>query len=726
MACGGSTRLIGNALTRGDILGCLWAVVIFTAVLLSPGYLVGWVTNLIGFRGRGAVEQLIWSVALSFAVVPLLAVMVAKYASMNALALMFFAGAVASIALNIWALRRDKARRFRWQRAVGMSIGLAWVLFVIAELVDVGVGNRLYLSVTIFDHALRAAFVDAVMRTGVPPVNPLYWPGHAAPMRYYYFWYVLTAAAARLAGVTARQAMIASAVWSGFGLAAVVALYCRHFLAPEPSSRGRRWPRIAVALALLAVTGLDLLPALAKAILRLPTDADMDWWSPDQVTSWMDSLLWVPHHIAGLICCLFGFLLVWMSKGSSRLQRAGCGVVAGIAFASAFGLSTWVAAAFAMVMTAWMLWVLAWEPESRTRVPVLLGAGLVAVLALTPYLAELRHAAPAAAPVSSSAAAPVPDQSIADNASHLLRFSVRHMIDPDSLLALPWFAHLAQSHPRLEDAIAGLVLLLPGYFVELGFFGLVLVVALRASGRMQLGEATRASLALAVAGLVVSTFLRSTVIANNDFGTRSILIAQFFLLLLAVSWCEGAFAATSRKLRTAMLAMAWIGVAGTVYQAAVLRFYLPVEERLGRPEVSGLAERAMALRRAFDAMDRTVPKDAVIQFNTAQPGDYFRYVQLMQARRQMATAVPGCATSFGGGESACPGVEAGIRRLFATRPAAISAVEARTVCGKLGVNYLIATRWDGVWAVGGDWVWALPAMIDTGDLRVLSCGSAAN
>ena len=76
---------------------------------------------------------------------------------------------------------------------------MAWILFVIIELVDVGVCGRLYFSVTVFDHALRTAFVDAVLRTGVPPANPLFWPGHAAPMRYYYFWYVLTAAAARLA-----------------------------------------------------------------------------------------------------------------------------------------------------------------------------------------------------------------------------------------------------------------------------------------------------------------------------------------------------------------------------------------------------------------------------------------------------------------------------------------------------------------------------------------------
>src|ERR1019366_1911706 len=178
-----------------------------------------------------------------------------------------------------------------------IAIAVVWAVFVIAELVDVGVGNHLYLSVTVFDHALRTSFVDAVMRTGVPPSNPLYWPGHAAPMRYYYFWYVLVATAAKLAGVTARQAMIASVAWAGFGLAATLELYCRNFLR-SGAERGTdtphlavpshpshetttRWmghpPRLAVALGLLAVTGLDILPVLVKALLHMPTDGDMEW-----------------------------------------------------------------------------------------------------------------------------------------------------------------------------------------------------------------------------------------------------------------------------------------------------------------------------------------------------------------------------------------------------------------------------------------------------------------
>ena len=692
--------MIAGSLTLGDIVGCLRGVLAFVPILLAPGYCLAWALDFLGFRGRPAGERLAWAIALSFGVVTIAAVMMGKYWSLAAfcsLCSLCMAGLLGIVAVELWQQPRGDQRT--WSRR-GVALAVAWVLFVAVELVDIAVGKRLYLSVTIFDHSMRTAFVDAVMRTGVPPTNPLYWPGHAVPMRYYYFWYVLTAAAARLGGITSRQAMIASTAWAGFGLVSILALYCRHFLGRRRSGEAGRWSRVTVALALLAVTGLDLLPAITKGILRLPMDADADWWSPDQVGSWMDALLWVPHHIAGLVCCLFGFLLVWMSKDFRGGQRGLCALVAGLSFASAFGLSTWVAVAFALVLLHWMAWVLWREPEFRSRLPVLLGAGLVSALALTTYVAELFREA-------------------SGGAAGFLKFGVRHMIDPDAMLAVPGFAQLAVRHPRIEDAIAGLILLLPGFFAELGFFGLVLVLALRAARRMQLDDAARTSLVLVCAGLIVATFLRSAVVQNNDFGIRSILVAQFFLLLLAVLWCEGAFGAPGRGLALAML---WLGVAGTVYQAVELRVYLPVQEWLGRPDQRGFAEQAMAWRNGFEALDRSVPRSAVVQFNPEQPSDYFRYAEILQAGRQMATAMPDCASAFGGDPASCPAVESGVRRLFSPGDAR-SAAEARGICSALGISYLIASRWDGVWLDSDGWVWTLPAVADTGDVRVVDCAA---
>jgi hypothetical protein len=781
MASGGLSDLLVSALTWGDILGCLRSVTAFAALLLAPGYCLAWACDLLGFRARAAGERMAWGVALSFGGMTIVSVLLGKYGSLTAvcwLAGICALGCVGIMAREAWSRRRGL--NFANKRGlIGAGIAAAWLLFAIFELVDIGVGSRLYFSVTVFDHALRTAFVDAVMRTGVPPANPLFWPGHAAPMRYYYFWYVLTAAAARLAGATARQAMIASVAWSGFGLAATLQLYCRNFLG-SVSQRGsdapqlaipshpshettQRWmrrpPRLALALGLLAVTGLDILPVLVKAMLRMKTDGDMEWWSAAQVSSWMDSLLWVPHHIAGLVCCLLGFLLVWMSKGTSRGRRALSGLIAGLAFASAFGLSTWIALAFAMVMFAWMLWALAWERGSRARVPVLLLAAVVASVALLPYLAELHGEASGTATVlANGLTSPDGRASVANDGSHLLRFGVRHVIPADSVQGIGWIARLAQTHPAEEDAVVGLVLLLPGYFVELGFYGLVLLAALWAMHRRRLDEAARTALLLAVTGLAVSTFLRSTIVENNDFAMRSILIAQFFLLLLAVMWWEGGFASTNRFLRGAMLAMAWIGLAGTVYQAVLLRVYLPVEERLGRAEVDGLAERAMAVRLGFDAMHRRVARNAVVQYDIAQPGEFFYLADVMQAGRQMASATPGCGAAFGGDAGACQGVEQGVARLFAadssrgplpaTSPelppgpsprgvsseqklqgpssgGARSASQARDQCARLGVDDLVATRWDAVWSDPRGWVWTLPAVADTGEVRVLACAAPA-
>jgi hypothetical protein len=38
----------------------------------------------------------------------------------------------------------------------------------------------------------------------------------------------------------------------------------------------------------------------------------IEWWNPEQVTAWFTAALWVPHHVAALIACLMGFLLLWV------------------------------------------------------------------------------------------------------------------------------------------------------------------------------------------------------------------------------------------------------------------------------------------------------------------------------------------------------------------------------------------------------------------------------
>ena len=620
----------------------------FAPVLAGPGYVVGWVTDILGFRQRPLGARLMWSVPLSFGVTTMLAVMVGKYGSLaTACWAIWGMGLLAAGMIAGDLLRGEQVRMNRWV----VAGGLLFTLLVVGELVDIGIGNKLYMSVTVLDQSLRTAFVDAVLRTGVPPGNPLYWTisvdgvGHAAPMRYYYFWYVVCALVAKVMGVSARAAMMASCVWSGFGLAAVVGLYCKHFLrAPNAGGSIRR--RTWITIALLAVTGMDILPVIAQYFQGKPTKPDMEWWSPEQVTSWLDSMLWVPHHLASLVCCVFGFLLVWMSWSRGWREKVLCGVLAGVGFAASFGLSTYVSVAFGMLMVAWLLLALGWK-EGRSRCPALLTAGLVAVLLLLPYLRELRAAGPNA-----------------EGKTTLFALSARRMIDADLLKDLPGFKQLRQRSVEAEEGTAVLLLMVPGYMAELGFFGLVLAVVMLRLGK-EGGDAERTAVHLVMSGLLVSSFVRSTVIGTNDFGMRSMLIPQFFLLLLGGLLMDGTIGVGRRGLKVGLGALIVLGLTGTVYQAGLLRLYLPVQDGLQRQNLGGLGERNMALREVLTGLEERTPKDAVVQYNTDQPRDFFNFAQLLNTPRQTVNAMPECDIAFGGDPGPCEGIEAEVKILYA-------------------------------------------------------------
>jgi hypothetical protein len=79
-------------------------------------------------------------------------------------------------------------------------IPAVWFVVAIASLVNVEFHDRLYLSFSDFDHTTRAAFTDAITRTGVRPLNPFYDLGSMAPLRYHYFWFLLCSLVTQMGG----------------------------------------------------------------------------------------------------------------------------------------------------------------------------------------------------------------------------------------------------------------------------------------------------------------------------------------------------------------------------------------------------------------------------------------------------------------------------------------------------------------------------------------------
>jgi len=58
---------------------------------------------------------------------------------------------------------------------------------------DLQWGNReLYFNVAALDQTTRVSVIDAMTRTGVPPVNSSYYLGHYVKLTFlYFFWYTL-------------------------------------------------------------------------------------------------------------------------------------------------------------------------------------------------------------------------------------------------------------------------------------------------------------------------------------------------------------------------------------------------------------------------------------------------------------------------------------------------------------------------------------------------------
>src|SRR5688572_21274085 len=58
--------------TVQDIFSLLLAILLFTTVLVFPGYVIGWAVNLFSFRQRTLLAQYVMAMAFSNALIPVL------------------------------------------------------------------------------------------------------------------------------------------------------------------------------------------------------------------------------------------------------------------------------------------------------------------------------------------------------------------------------------------------------------------------------------------------------------------------------------------------------------------------------------------------------------------------------------------------------------------------------------------------------------------------------
>ena len=704
-----------------DVKAILMAVFCFAPYLLAPGYVVSRITNLFNFRKESAGMQIALSLVVSLAIVPVCINLLARVLSIRTCSLMLLVFSAASVLLllrdALSGRRLHAPYRSRWG-PITLFVAV-WLGICLFTFPDLQIGSRLWSSVVIYDQAIHSAFVDAVLRSGTPPDNPLCFFGQPVAARYYYYWSTICALPAALCGLDARATLAASSFWCGLSLAALIPIYLKYFAGINSRLRSRSF----IGASLLCVTGLDLIPTALTYLTHGFVHADMDWWSNTLIPSWVDSLLWTPHHVAGLVTCLFAFLLIWnvtqdrvnvdpasLSSTSKPRKLAVHLVLAALAFASAAGLSVYITLCFLLFLCTWLIRLM--RRHNGRAVYIFLSAGMLAFVISTPFLHDLRQ------PASHFVGA-------RPHANHLFTTGIR---------TSGWVKAVMPDHHFLR---APLLVLDMGvtYCFELGFYLIVLILTARRLylRRERMSESQKALSYLLIVSLVAATFIRSEAIRTNDFGIRSVLLVQWVLLLWSIPFVEALrvrprLALVSRPLlRQLVYATLLLGLGASIYQVLLLRLAAPIDSlgSLQHPPIDRMPALSdghadAMIRSAYSSLDRQLTAGAVTQYD---PFNSDALQMLTYTRHQLAAATADdCGTAFGGTAEACALAKDQIRRLFAAGSPPVSAENVDALCRASFVNVLIVQQSDPVWQVAGSWVWQRTPLISNDDVRIFRCG----
>jgi hypothetical protein len=495
--------------TFQDILGILLALSLFPLIFIFPGYVTAWALNLFEFKKRTVFGQVVMAMPISVSVAPAAIFLLYRFTSSAVVIALLLVLALTAIWLCLKYSQKGFQRNSYFRPVLVFVI--LWIFLSIFTLVDLQVGQRLYFSLNSYDLTTRVAVIDAISRTGVPPVNPSYYPGHAVLLTFlYYYWYILASLVDQMGGawVSAYQAMIASISWAGILLFATLATYLR---VRDQQSSQYSWKKSFLAIQLVAVGGLDFVMIFIIAanfrfhLEQLPFQGHMEGWNMP-IMSWMNALAWVPHHLAAALACMTAMLLAAQNMQKKLPERIPDAVFVGLAFASAFGLSFWVMVVFAVFWLVWALSIVAYEKKYHQAGFMLLGA-LLGVIFVIPFLSGVVQSGGAS---SASSELPV--------GLYIRPFMVTSLVNGLS--------------PTMVS-ILNLLFLPLNYLFELGFFFLMAIVWIQEFYKQnrELNAIYRAELLLVVVSVVILSFVHSTIIIINDLGIRGWLPMQFILVI---------------------------------------------------------------------------------------------------------------------------------------------------------------------------------------------------
>jgi hypothetical protein len=668
-----------------DIQRTLLALSFCPLVFYMPGYVAGAVSNVLDFNQQGFGFKSLVAICFSIAIFPAIVFILGMSLGLTT-ALMGYGviGILFVYYFGTAALQASRQHKTKGERAkavkefrFGVLACLLWGAISLFSLIDWQTApDELYPPVEVHDYTKHIVVTDAITRTGLPPTSPMFGIPNAPKLFYYYYWFMLCSFVEQTSRglLEPRYAVLAGDIVTGFALLAAIALSARYLL---PADENDSWQTAKFACALTLVTGLDILPVGLSHILQngkhqLPIFASVEWWN-DYIENFTHFALWVPHHVAGLVSCLIGTILLrrFQETGERPLWMLS---LAALAFASAIGLSIYVSLTFAL---GWCIWILICLVSKKTdRILYVACAGLATALISLPFVATLVKA----------------------NHSHAkqIAFTIRRFIFGETLVNqfIP-----AAFLNRWTTALEHLLFLPLNYCMEFGFFAVGAYLYFRT--REKISQRDWFLLTLFGASLLIGTFLRSAV-RNNDLGIRSIAVAQLAMLLWSARllWQH----LTGRLIRPLaqrqiklLYVMLVLGFAGVVYDLYILR----VADQIGmrRAYDAGVEDgkRNFYARDLYEHLDKVLTRDANVQQNPihtleAYDGSY--------GRRQVILFDRHYGTLMGVSPEMYAPVEQDIAKIFSTDELA----DVKACATKYNIDALIVKENDPIWNNPASWM----------------------
>lgn len=546
------------------------ATAIAPLLSLLPGIALLWLGEHFGYTRRGGWDSVGIGGLLAIAIFPAIDALLVRWFGLAAVTILHLCGGLCGLVY---------INRLRWSFELAyFGLALFWWVLVLTSTADIGTSHGLNQSFVVVDLVKHAAVVETIVRDGLPLADPFFFRPERAG--YYYYYYIWPAQIERLCGgaVSGRMAYTGVLVWTG---PAFLSLFWRLCLAGGLIRRGRSRKVLAGCVFLAFVAGADFPAMLWRWGATGVLEAQTDTWT-EEIRFSLTSMLWTPHHLAALVAVWVGVLAVIHGRFDADPVRRGITITGGgLALSTAFGMSVWIALTAGISLAIWAIF------RGRRDAPVLVAfavAGAIALVVSIPQFIDLALG-------RSSEGMPI-------------GLNVRMVL---------WF------RPDLVPILAPPVLLLlpTVYAIEFGVFayGAALFRRLRPPIVDQSVEQVRSLLLFtAIGGLLVATFLRSTIL-NNDLGWR----APWFTELACIVWTASVIQHMPGHLKPprAFIALLLLGMVPNIYDVVALRVIRPPAFNTPLHFITAHPVESQSLRIAYLWANDHLPNSWVLQHEAA-------------------------------------------------------------------------------------------------------------